>query len=298
MPFIPKFCSTLLCCKSDISDDIVQLPVHQPSQQANTAEAPEGPLDPVTSFHITVHDRAKLAMEALGPFLRAEEEVANAILSYSELLVRAPDEAILSSGKLDLPSHTFWLTCWSVQASRPSQQQQDTTNLAPQLDLIAMVCSNHLGPLPLLLFSPGASRFSSLGSETDVFTDASAVSALQSLVERLINLVPVDSISAVVGPGGLVGAFTAVWASQTATTRHHIPSRRLQLFRWLMSNNSRLPLTPFSRSSALSNAQGVGSRAKRRSDAPATDDVGSVGCARELAEDDVGVIVHWLQLVD
>ncbi|KAG8869265.1 hypothetical protein FRC20_001844 [Serendipita sp. 405] len=298
MSLVCNVYSTLLCCHNHDPEPDVQL-VQQPGQQSSPPELPYElsiTSHPVPSLSVTVHNNARAALGALRSWLQNEEEIANAILSYSEELAQPQDGRGSSpSGEANLPSYTFWLACWSISALDFSQ---DAKNAAPQLDVIAMICSNHLGPLPLLLFSPATSRFTKFRRDSDVFSDPPASSSLHSLVDRLMNLVPLDSIGSVVGPRRLVSLFTAVWVSRTSINRLHAPSKQFHLFKCLMNNSAPLSSNQSPPLATMSNAQGLERNVKRRSHESATSDVGGVHHARELAEYDIEEVVELLQLVD
>ncbi|KAG9053362.1 hypothetical protein FS842_008289 [Serendipita sp. 407] len=273
--------------------------VQQPGQQQDlpglSNELPIA-LHPAPSRCVTVHNNARAALEALGSWLHEEEEISNAILSYSEQLIQLQDEKGSSSSReSDLPLYAFWLACWSISASDSSQ---DAKEIIPQLDMIAMICSSHLGSLPLLLFSPATSRLATLPPDSDVFSDPSALSGLHSLVNRLMNIVPLDSIASVMGPRRLVNLFTVVWCSRTSINRLHAPSKQLHLFRLLVNDSSHLSSNRFPPLATPSNPQGVERNVKRWRDKSATREVGVIHCVRELAEDDMEEVVDLLQLVD
>lgn len=187
------------------------------------------------TVYVTVHENATAFLKAVGPWLHADEVAANTIFPYSEALSlierKAPHATSLQSWSNNL---TIWVSCWSLSPPQPTTQDvspemgadetRDSTRLDPQLEFVAMSGTNHLGPMPVFLFSPSA-----CDNATSNFNSTVLAVGMRNTVAKIAEFVPPERVCSTFGRASLAGAFAAAWEAHTGYSRIPGPLKRTRM---------------------------------------------------------------------
>ena len=175
----------------------------------------------VPAIHVMSYRDPRFFLQAVGPWLRAEEIAANTILPYAEVL------PTMNKGRLPTESpETHWIVCWSLSSqpqpsidgqSGPITRDVSHPSLAPHLRLVLMAGDSHLGPLPLSLFSPHPHL---------AHDDPIIIEAMKAIASRLVELRSPQRTSSIFGPALLVQEFSMVWEAYSIHPRQPAPLRR------------------------------------------------------------------------
>jgi len=182
----------------------------------------------VPSLHVMSYQTARSFLNAVGPWLLAEQKAANTILPYAEMLSALEERG--HSGSV-IMGDTHWVVCWSLSSPQPSRLEEQSTPsiqnttpvyLTPQLRFIVMAGESHIGPLPLFVFSPNM-------PDAPAANDSLMVDIMHATAARLVQLRPPQRTSSIFGPAPLIQAFANVWDGYSVYTRHTAPLNRMQL---------------------------------------------------------------------
>lgn len=217
-----------------------------------------------SSVYVTVHENAASFLRAVGPWLRANEEVANTILPHSEALcANMPGLSnTYNSRKQSSDGPTVWIACWTSPPHTTLPTGRDTTspdNTAtqgqgtPQLLLLAMSGTFHLGVMPVFLFAPnGTSDVGPEGGDDPILR-----MIMNKIAAKMNDIVPPERIRSTFGRATLANAFATAWEAQTGQARHPLAwKRKRMLFRSLQPELPDIQTSP-TEESALMKVRGV-----------------------------------------
>jgi len=178
--------------------------------------------EPVPSIHVTSYQNAQSFLNAVGPWLLADQRAANTILPYAEML---------ATSNYGLPSVVIgqiqWIVCWSL-SPQPSPveglpiDEVTLMYLTPQLRFVLMVTESYTGPLALSVFSPNTPGIAPSN-------DPQMLAAMKATASKLVELRPPQQIFSMFGPAPLLRAFAAVWDAYSVCPRRPAPLRQVKM---------------------------------------------------------------------
>jgi hypothetical protein len=200
--------------------------------------------DPQTerpSTYVTTHSDATSFLRAVGPWLRADEEVANTILPHSEAL-SLPIVGVSGTSNI-MEDSTNVTTVWFAYWSLPPHQtlQEGGRNASPdndafpdertsRLHLVVMSSTSHLGAMPVFLFSPRGMH----GTVDNSFL----LSGMMDIAERMAEAIPPERVCSTFGRASLANAFAVAWEAHTGHTKNLVPWKRSRM----LSRSSQLEI--------------------------------------------------------
>lgn len=185
------------------------------------------------SFHVTTHYTAASFFDAVGPWLREDEEQAALIIAASKASTSPTITSSVAAEANNL-SQNVWIVCWStsspssVPVAGPGTASQtpafsprsrtETSHHAPpdptvRPDLLIMSMVTCAGPLPLLFYA-----FSQISS-SEMSPRAHAV------MRKLFDVVPPQHIAAIFGPSPLVEVVSQAWELYSGMQSAESPRR-------------------------------------------------------------------------
>jgi hypothetical protein len=180
----------------------------------------------VPSIHVTSYQNAQSFLNAVGPWLLADEMAANTILPHVEMLATTsydPPSVV--------PAQVQWIVCWSLSSAQFSPVQEpaghptDKDNqmcLTPQLRIVLMVAGSHIGPLSLSVFSPNMPGAAASN-------DPQMIDAMKATASMLVELRPPQQILSMFGPAPLLQAFATVWDAYSVYPKRPAPLRQVKM---------------------------------------------------------------------